>query len=140
MNHPEPNNYMEDDKQTDALAEFGPKIKEILERYRDERQLSAVAQKIGVNAARLTEMITTDEKGQPNRRVTPYYLAKFIESGIMSVEEILDGKTLTEVSDRARLFLERMILSRKTIQLVYEAQERGINVDELLKVVLSQKL
>ena len=35
-----------------------------------------------------------------------------------------------------RLFLERMILSRETIQLVVEAQRRGIDVDKLLETIL----
>lgn len=56
-----------------------------------------VARRIGVNAMRLTEMITTDEKGEPNRNITPYYLAKFIEADIMSVEEILENKKLADI-------------------------------------------
>ena len=57
----------------------------------------------------------------------------------MSVEDILDGKKLSDISDRARLFLERMILSRKTIQLVVKVKESGIDIDKLLEVVISQK-
>lgn len=52
------------------------------------------------------------------------------------VEEILDGRKLSEITDRARLFFERMILSRKTIGLVVEAQQRGIDVYKLLKTIL----
>ena len=55
--------YVEDKGQLDALEEFAPKIREILRRFRDERQLKSIALKVGVNAARLTEMITTDGQG-----------------------------------------------------------------------------
>ena len=84
-------NYMEDNGQLDALGEFAPRVREILRDYRDKRQLKVVAEKAGVNATRLTEMINTDKQGNHNRTITPYYLAKFIDSGIMSVEEILSG-------------------------------------------------
>ena len=130
--------YVEDKGQIDALEEFAPKVREILGKYRDQRQLKMIAEKVGVNAARLTEMITTDDTGNYKRVITPYYLAKFIETGIMRVEDILNGRKLAEIPDRARIFFERMILSRKTINLVVEAQHSGIDVDKLLEVVLSQ--
>ena len=60
--------YVEDKRQLDALEEFAPKIREILRRYRDERQLKSIALKVGVNAARLTEMITTDSQGNHNHQ------------------------------------------------------------------------
>lgn len=68
---------VEDKGQIDALAEFAPEIRKILSKYRDERQLTRIAQKIDVNAARLTGMITTNKNGKTNRIITPYYLAKF---------------------------------------------------------------
>ena len=129
-------NYMEDNGQVDALGEFAPRVREILRRYRDKRQLKAAAERAGVNATRLTEMINTDKQGNHNRTITPYYLAKFIDSGIMSVEEILDGRKLADIPERSRLFFERMILSRKTINLVVEAQHLGIDVDKLLEIIL----
>ena len=81
-------------------------------------------------------MINKDGNGNYKRQVTPYYLAKFIEGGIMTVEEILDGCRLEELPERPRMFFERMILSRKTIKLVIDAQRRGIDVDKLLETIL----
>ncbi len=54
----------------------------------------------------------------------------------MSVEQILDSLRLEDVPERAHSFFERLILSRKTIQLVIEAQRRGIDVDKLLETIL----
>ena len=38
--------------------------------------------------------------------------------------------------DRARLFFERFMLPRKTIQLVATAQDRGIDVEKILQEIL----
>ena len=131
--------YVEDKKQVDALEEFASKVREILGEYRSERKLSYIAKKLGVQPARLTEMITKDGNGEYKRRITPYYLAKFIDGGVMNVEQILNGRRLEDVPERVRLFFERMILSIKTIDLVVEAQRRGIDVDVLLETILKQK-
>jgi hypothetical protein len=81
-------------------------------------------------------MINKDGNDNYKRRISPYYLVKFIEGGIMTVEEILDGRQIEDIPERSRMFLERMILSRKTINLVVEAQRRGIDVDKLLETIL----
>ena len=54
----------------------------------------------------------------------------------MNVEQILDNRCLEDAPERARIFLERMILSWETIQLVVEAQRRGADVDKLLETIL----
>ena len=131
-------NHVEAKAQVDAYAEFAPRVREILKGYRDKRQLKKVAEKAGINPTRLTEMINTDDNGTHKRGITPYYLAKLIDAGIMSVEDIIDGRKLSDISERPRLFFERMILTRKTINLVVDAQHRGIDVDKLLEVVLAQ--
>ena len=128
--------YLEDDTQVDALETFAPRIREILRQYRKKRQLAAIAKRLGFHPARLTEMITQNGNGQYNRRITPYYLAKFIDSGLMDVDEILDGRKLEDLPGRARMFFERMMLSRETIELVVEAQRRGININRILKEIL----
>ena len=128
--------YVDDQEQVDAFEGFAPKVREILRGYRKKRQLSAIATSLGFHGARLAEMINKDGNGNYKRRISPYYLAKFIEGGIMTVEDLLDGRRLEEIPERSRMFFERMILSRKTINLVVEAQRRGIDVDTLLKTIL----
>ena len=128
--------YIEDHAQADALEEFAPRIREILRDFRDKRQLSAIARELGFHQSRLTEMITKNSDGAYKTRITPYYFAKFIDAGIMSVNEILQGRKLEDLPDRSRMFFERMIVSRKTLRLVIEAQRRGINLDRILKEIL----
>ena len=136
MINPKRINYVEDDNQVDALEEIAPKVREILREYRAKRKLSYIAKKLGIHPARLTEMITKDGNGQYKRRITPYYLAKFIDGGVINAHQILNGRRLKDLPERARLFFERIILSRETIDLVAEAQGRGINVNRILKEIL----
>ena len=132
--------YIEDQDQVDALEEFAPRIREILRDYRDKRQLSTIAKQLGFHQSRLTEMITKNANGKYKKRITPYYLARFLDSGIMSVGQILQGGKLEDLSDRPRLFFERMLLSRNTLKLVIEAQRRGIDLDRILQEMLYPKL
>ena len=136
MINPKRINYVEDDNQVDALEEFAPKVREILREYRAKRKLSYIAKKLGIHPARLTEMITKDGNGEYKRTISPYYLAKFIDGGVMNAHQILNGRRLKDLPERARLFFERMILSRETIDLVAEAQGRGINVNRILREIL----
>lgn len=98
--------YIEDQAQIDALEEFAPKIREILRGYRDKRQLSSIAKQLGFHQSRLTEMITKNEKDEYKKRITPYYLAKFIDNGIMDVRQIIDKRNIDDLPDRARIFLK----------------------------------
>ena len=128
--------YIEDQTQIDALEEFSPKIREILRGYRDKRQLSSIARKLGFHQSRLTEMITKNEHGEYKKRITPYYLARFIDGGIVDARQLLAGRDINELPDRARIFFKRMILPPKTLELVIEAQRRGIDLDRILKEML----
>jgi hypothetical protein len=129
----------EDQVQIDALAEFAPRIREILRGYRAQRQLSAIAGQLGFHQSRLTEMITQNANGEYKTRITPYYLARFLDCGVMTVSQILQGRRLEALPERSRLFFERMVLSRKTIRLVVEAQRRGIDLDRILQEMLYPK-
>ena len=127
---------MVDEEQFDVYEQFTPKVRQILREYRKKRKLSAIANSIGVNPARLAEMINKDRSGQYKRKVTPYYLSKFFDARVMTVEQILDGRDLEDLPNRVQLFFERHILSRKTIRLVIEAQRRGIDINRVLELIL----
>jgi len=127
---------IEDQVQVDALAEFAPRVRKILREYRDKRQLATIAKQLGFHQSRLTEMITKNGKGEYKTRVTPYYLARFLTGGIMSVDQILDGRKLEDLPMRPRLFFERMVVPQSTLRLVIEAHNRGINLELILKEML----
>ena len=128
--------YVEDREQIKAIEEFAPRIREIIGEYRDSRQLTSIAKRLGITPARLTEMITKDDTGNYRRNITPYYLGKFIDGGVMTVRQILGDRRLEDLPDRSRLFFERFMLPRKTIQLVSVAQDRGIDVEKILQEIL----
>jgi hypothetical protein len=81
-------------------------------------------------------MITKNKNGEYKKQITLYYLAGFIDSGIMDARRILAGKNIDDLPDRARIFFKRMILPPKTLELVIEAQRRGINLDRILQEML----
>jgi len=107
------NNFFSEQELIQVLEEFAPRVREILMAYRDKRQFTSIAQRIGIHSTRLTEMISPNSDGTYKRKVTPYYLAKFLDAGIMDVSDILQGRTLDDLSDRQRMFFERMILPKK---------------------------
>ena len=120
----------------DSLAEFAPRVREILRQYRNKRKLASIAKQLGFHPSRLTEMIRKDGNGEYKLIVTPYYLAKFIEGGIVDVEDLLQGRRLEDLSENNRLFFERMMVPRETLRLVIEARQRGINIERILKEIL----
>ena len=132
--------YIEDQAQIDAIEEFAPKIREILREYRAKRQLSSIAKQLGFHQSGLTEMMTKNENGEYKKRITPYYLARFIDSGIMDARQILSGRNIDDLPDRARIFFKRMILPPKTLELVIEAQRRGIDLHPILQEIFYQNL
>ena len=127
---------MVEEEQFDVYEQFTPKVRQILREYRKKRKLSAIANSIGINPVRLAEMINKDRRGQYKRKVTPYYLSKFFDGRVMTVEQVLDGRSLEDLPNRVQLFFERHILPRKTIRLVIEAQRRGIDIDRVLELIL----
>ena len=128
--------HTEDQSQLDALAEFAPRVRKILRSYRDKRQLSSIARQLGFHQSRLTEMISKNEKGEYKTRITPYYIARFIEGGMMSVDQIMDGRNLEDLPIRPKMFFERMMVSRSTLRLVIETKRRGINLERILQEML----
>ena len=114
-------------------------MRELIRAYRDKRKLTSIAERIGIHATRLTEMISTNGDGTYKRKITPYYLAKFLDAGIMDVPDILEGRSLDDLSDRQRMFFERMILPRKTLKLVIETKRRGIDLEKILEAILYPK-
>ncbi|MCP4628431.1 MAG: hypothetical protein GY850_33700 [bacterium] len=80
-----------------------------------------------------------NKNGEYKKPITPYYLARFIDSGIMDARQILAGKNVDDLPDRTRIFFKSMILSPKTLELVIEAQRRGNNLDRILQEMLYPK-
>ena len=96
--------YIENQSQIEALEGFDPKIREMLREYRTKRQLSSIGKQLGFHQSRITEMIARNEHGEYKKRIIPYCLARFIDSGIMDARRILAGWDIDDLPDRARFF------------------------------------
>ena len=131
--------FSQNEEQADVLEEFSPRVRELLIAYRDKRQFTRIADRIGIHATRLTEMISANGDGTYKRKITAYYLAKFLDAGIMDVPDILQSRSLDDLSDRQRMFFERMILPRKTLRLVIETKRRGIDLEKIMEAILYPK-
>ena len=135
----ENNNLSSEQELTQVLEEFAPRVREILMDYRRKRQFRKISERMGFHSSRLTEMITTNSHGNYKRKISSYYLAKFLDAGIMDVSDILQGKSLDDLSDPQRMFFERMILPRKTLRLVIETKRRGIDLEKIMEAILYPK-
>ena len=136
---PMKNKSLKEKRQGDVYEQFARPVRNRLMDYREKRELSTIAGRLGFHVARLSEMITLNGDGKYKRKITPYYLAKFIENDVISVPEILHGKKLDDLPERPRMFFERMMIPRKTLQGVIEARTRGIDVDRLLEETLERE-
>ena len=118
------------------LYEFEPTVREILMDYREKRMLATIARDIGIQPVRLTEMITQDEDGEWKRKITPYYIAKLVDGGYMTVEQILQDTKLEDLSDGQKPFFQRLLISKETLSLIMMAKDRGVDVEGLIKAAL----
>jgi hypothetical protein len=78
-------------------------------------------------------------KGEYKKPITPYYPARFIDSGIMGARRILAGQNIDALPGRASIFFKRILLSPKMLELVIEAQRRSIDLDRILYEILYPK-
>jgi hypothetical protein len=60
-----------DEEQLDIYEEFTLRVRQILRDYREKRKLPAIASRLGINPARLAEIINKGGSGRYKRRITP---------------------------------------------------------------------
>lgn len=109
-------------------------IAPLLEKYKQERRLSELAQQLGIeHRSRLTEL------KQGSRKLTFFWLNIFVRGGFMTVDQIVKGRKLTELSAIELDTVLRLDPSRETLLLLYKAKEQGVDVQSLLKSVVIEK-
>ena len=110
-------------------------IRETLMGYREQRMLAKIARDISIQPVRLTEMITTDEKGEWKRKITPYYVVRLVDAGYISVDQLLQGKKLEDynMSEGLLRFFHRLIIPKQTLALIATGMEKGIDVEGILR-------
>lgn len=103
-----------------------------LERYREERQLAFVARSIRVHPNRLSEIL----KGK--RELTEYYLGRLLTGGFVTIEQLLGGKKLEDLSPEERRFIERFMLKDATMDRIAAVRDRGLDLDNILDSILGR--
>lgn len=123
---------MPTDKETIILRKYKKPVIQILKDLRERRLLRETCRDAlgGMNPARLTELIKGD------REVTSYYLSKFLQGGIVSVKQLLQGKKLEDLPEADRVLIEKLSLDDSIVKSISEIRSMGVDVDHHLKVFL----
>jgi len=112
---------------TRALEKLkGPVIRE-LRHLIDTRQASHVCRTRlnGLQPSRITEIASG------KRPLTPYYLTLFIEKGIVTMDHVLQGKTIEDMPEDLQPVLERLMMPLETVRLFLAVKEKGMSYDEI---------
>ena len=108
-------------------------IQPLLHEYADKRQLSELAKELGIeHRSRLTELKNGD------RKLTFFWLNIFVKGGVMSVDNILRGRTLKELSDIELDMVLRLDPDKEELLLLYKAKRQGIDLKQMLKSVVKE--
>lgn len=106
----------------------------ILRGYAERRQLSDLAKTLGIeHRSRLTEL----KNG--NRKLTFFWLNIFIKGGLMTVDNILKGRSLSELNEVEQDTVLRLDPAIDTLMLIYKAKREGIDINTLLRTVIKDK-
>ena len=106
----------------------------ILEDLRDQRIVRQVCrERLGdMKPARISEMISgaTD--------ISTYYVAKFIQGGIMTIEQILAGRDLSKLPEQDQMVFLRLMIDEEELVLINKIKQKGVSLKTLLKGVLGE--
>lgn len=72
------------------------------------------------------------------RTLSYYFLQLMIDGGVMTVKQILRGRGMDELTGEERDIVLRLTADREILQLLYEAQQEGLDVKTLLKISLKK--
>lgn len=120
---------------SDELKDFAPVVRSFLIETKRRHQLGVLANRLGIQPPRLSELL------YERRKVTAYYLSKFVEVGVMTIEELLAGRELSDLDPPSQMFILRQRIPEKTIRLLNEVIDSGYsinNIDRTFRRVLTQ--
>jgi len=120
------------DKETKLIREkYTPAVVSVLQNLIEQRTLSKVCrERLGMGSNRFSEI------ARGKRLLTFYYLHKLFQGGIVDTKHILQGRKRSDLPPDELRVLRRLELSDRVVDLATEAQEAGINVENLLENVI----
>ena len=99
--------------------------------------LSQLADQLGIHSARLSEFIRAENP----RKLTPYYIGRFIKGGFMTVPQFLQGQKWKGLSVEEREFWACMEVVEDEIwrRLLRKAKEQKVNLREIAQSIIEPR-
>lgn len=112
---------------------FAHQIIAHLQAMAERKELSEASRIMGIQVSRLSEMA----KGK--RTISTYYLGKMLEKGIISMDHILQGKKIEDLSEEEQMLLYKLRISNDLVRLLMKAENDNKDVVQILKIMIGSK-
>lgn len=118
------------DDETRIIKKYASPVLAELRRLASDRLLSAICRdKLGgMKSSRLTELHSE------SRPLTPYYLGKLIQGEVVTIEQILQGKKISELPKEDQLLFRKLSMDDRFVELFGEYQDKG-KLEKLKKLM-----
>lgn len=73
------------------------------------------------------------------RELSFYFLNIMITGGVMSVNQIMRGRTLEELTPAERDIVLKLTADPEILELLHQAKSEGVDIKQLLKIYLKKK-
>ena len=105
--------------------------------YSKRGELADIARKLeNIGMAHAKNRLSELRAGK--RKLTYYYLQLLIAGGIMNVKQILNKRKLDDLTKEEKDLVLRWRLPASLVDLLYEAEKSGIDIEKLIKVTLKK--
>ncbi len=104
-------------KEPTDFPELIPTVQSILSRYRQERRLSELARDLGFSKNRLSEIL------YGKRKLTLYYVMKFLEAEVMTVGQFFGDVKIDELPENRRILAKRLLLDPTIVDVLDEEMQ-----------------
>ena len=116
--------------QTDIIKAFAPMIISRLREMADKKELSSAARVMNIQVSRLSEMASGD------RKISAHYLGKLFKGGFITLEHILQGRKLEDLTDDEQEVLFTLRMKKSLTRLLMEYEKRNMDAEAILTAVL----
>ena len=126
---------MEDHELKNFFSKCKDPVIRILSVLRKRRELRRTCrEKLDkMNPARLTEILNND------RELSSHYLNLLLQGGVVTIDDILDGRSNSFFTNKEIALLFRLALDDETAILIGRAQQEGVDVKSLFGSIVNRK-
>ena len=118
------------DEETKIIGKYKKPVLDILRQICENRQASTVCREKlgGMKSSRITELHTE------TRQLTSYYLGKLIQGEVVTIEQILQGKKISELPKDDQALFRKLSMDDQFVELYGRYQDKG-KLDKLKKLM-----